>query len=49
MGAGLGLVEEKQVDCAGGGLPPQRCQTVAADGNGLSILAALQGVPWPAP
>ena len=49
VGAGLGFVEEEQVDGTRYGLLLQRGQPAATGGDGFGLLAAFQRVAWPAP
>ena len=49
VGQGFGLVSEQEPDVAGLGLLPQQVETETGARDRLGILAAYQGVAWPAP
>lgn len=49
MGQGLGFVGEQQPDVAGPGLLPQQVATQTGARDRLGVLAAGQGMTWPAP
>ena len=49
VGQGFGLVSEQEPDVAGLGLLPQQVETETGARDRLGILAADQGVTWPAP